>query len=112
MLLNESAIAFLTRVSADVIFGTILGKTDPVQTGRVPAIRWIENVGTPTAPRFGRIRDVTFNRWPLALGRHTPAPCVVDLDGDGKLEMLIGIDCGALLVFESSEIRFAREPVG
>ena len=94
--------------SLDVLFGTILGKNEPVQKGRIPAVRWIENTGTPTAPRFGRIGDVTFNGGPLALGRHTPAPCLVDLDGDGEREMLIGIDCGALLVFETSEIRFER----
>jgi hypothetical protein len=90
----------------DVIFGTILGKLDPVPTGRIPAVRWIENVGTPTEPRFDRIRDVTFNGRPLALGRHTPAPCLADLDGDGRPEMLVGIDCGALLHFEPTEFRF------
>ncbi|MAE67067.1 MAG: hypothetical protein CMJ18_22630 [Phycisphaeraceae bacterium] len=94
----------------DVLFGTILGKVEPVPDGRVPTVRWIANIGTPTVPRFGRARDVTFNGGPLALGRHTPTPCMVDIDGDGEPEMLIGIDCGALLLFEPSELRFEGIP--
>lgn len=94
----------------DVIFGSIDGKNDPVPRGRVATVRWIENIGRPAEPRFGPIREVTFNGWPLGLGRHTPAPCLADLNDDGEMEMLIGIDCGSLLVFESTEFRFLSEP--
>ena len=32
----------------DVLFGTILGRTRRVPDGRVPAVQWIPNLGTPT----------------------------------------------------------------
>tara|TARA_B100000809_G_scaffold119483_1_gene117719 strand:- start:602 stop:2614 length:2013 start_codon:yes stop_codon:yes gene_type:complete len=96
----------------DVLFGIIMGRTVPVPTGaKITEVHWIENTGTVTKPAFGRICRVSFNGWPLARGRHTPAACAVDLDGDGKLEMLVGIDGGDIMMFEASELDFERQPL-
>ncbi|MDP6450588.1 MAG: hypothetical protein QF773_07220, partial [Lentisphaeria bacterium] len=96
----------------DVLFGIIMGRTAPVPTGaKITEVHWIENTGTVTKPAFGRICRVSFNGWPLARGRHTPAACAVDLDGDGKLEMLVGIDGGDIMMFEASELDFERQPL-
>ena len=96
----------------DVLFGIIMGRTARVPTGaKITEVHWIENTGTVTEPAFGRICRVSFNGWPLARGRHTPAACAVDLDGDGKLEMLVGVDGGDIMMFEASELAFERQPL-
>ena len=90
----------------DVLFGIVLGRTAAKPDGRMPGVGWIENIGTASEPQYGRIGRVTFDGWPLARGRHTPTPCVVDLNGNGGLDMLVGIDDGSILVFDASQIRF------
>ncbi len=64
----------------DLIIGSRVSPNDP-NTGTVT---WFENVGTPTAPAF-RDRGVL----PIH-GQFNYAPAVVDLDGDGLPDLVLG----------------------
>jgi hypothetical protein len=55
------------------------------------------NVGTASAPRFEEVTD----RWlDLDVGRRA-APALVDLDGNGRLDLLVGSEEGGLRLFRN-----------
>lgn len=57
-------------------------------------LRALENVGPPDAPRF----RLGWIKLPGTFGRHSVAPCPVDWDGDGALDLLVGRDNGRLFL--------------
>jgi hypothetical protein len=58
-------------------------------------LNYFRNTGTPTAPRFELVSDeLGF----IDVGRRS-APLLVDLDGDGRLDLLVGSETGAIRQF-------------
>jgi hypothetical protein len=58
-------------------------------------LNYFRNTGTPTAPRFELVSDeLGF----IDVGRRS-APLLVDLDGDGRLDLLVGSETGAIREF-------------
>ncbi len=60
------------------------------------------NVGTNAAPVFKRPEVLLFNSEgrPLEFWRHGAHPAVVDWDGDGKWELVVGADGGSIWYFK------------
>lgn len=58
-------------------------------------INYFRNVGTPTAPRFELVTEALGG---LDAGRRS-APTLVDLDGDGRLDLVVGREEGGVLAF-------------
>ena len=74
------------------------------QPGSVFFSSWIllfRNVGSNEQPVFARPEPLLFNKdgKPLEFYRHTANPSVVDWDGDGKWEILVGADLGFVWYF-------------
>lgn len=74
------------------------------------ALNLYRNTGTRTAPKFELVSD-TFQG--IDVGRRS-TPHLVDLDGDGTLELLIGSEDGTIQVWRNAtrdgEIRFVLDP--
>jgi hypothetical protein len=69
-------------------------------------INLYRNVGTKVAPKFELVSD---HYQDIKLGRRS-APQLVDLDGDGRLDMLIGGDDGEVqLWLGRPQMRFERD---
>jgi hypothetical protein len=66
-------------------------------------INWYRNDGTPKAPRFTLVSD---NMDEIDVGRRS-APALVDLDGDGDLDLVIGTESGTLQVYRNTGSRKA-----
>jgi hypothetical protein len=72
-------------------------------------LNYYRNVGSPTAPRFELVSDEFQD---LDVGRRS-APLLVDLDGDGVQELLIGNEDGAVQLWrrapEPDALQFTRD---
>ncbi len=67
------------------------------------------NVGSRTSPKFELVSDALDD---IDVGRRS-APTLVDLDGDGTLELLIGAEDGTVQLWRRApgpEIHFVRDP--
>jgi len=67
------------------------------------ALNYYRNDGTPTAPRFVLVSD-TFDG--IDVGRRS-TPSLLDLDGDGDLDLLVGSDDQGLTLFRNRGSRTA-----
>lgn len=71
-----------------------------------------KNVGTKTSPAFKLVSD---NFQSIKVGRRS-APVLADMDGDGKLDLLIGADDGTIELWHNvsnmatHEIKFEKDP--
>jgi uncharacterized protein (DUF2141 family) len=74
------------------------------------ALNFYRNEGTPRGPRFTLVSD-TFGG--IDVGRRS-APVLVDIDGDGDLDSVVGSDAEGLILFRNvgtrTEPRFVRDP--
>lgn len=78
----------LGDVDGDGLLDLVVGRS----SGELSLYR---NMGSVTAPRFQEVSD----RWlDLDVGRRA-APALVDLDGDGRLDLLVGSEEGGLRLF-------------
>ena len=84
----------------------VYGKLDMAYGPGRGRIKWLRNVGTNKNPLFRKMGYIYRNGWPLVGSTHTPSPCLADFDGDGKLEMLIGSDAGAILYLDHDEFYY------
>ena len=77
---------------------------DPEATGHLgrPGLILIENVGDRATPRFSRPRFLCDARTgeEISFSNHTPAPEMVDWDGDGQMELLVGYDNGKVYYYK------------
>jgi large repetitive protein len=58
------------------------------------------NIGTATEPKFAS--PLPLNLYPKSMAVDRPSPYVVDWDGDGKRDMLIGTDAGKVLFLRNT----------
>ncbi len=74
----------------DLIVGNIKGE-----------VHWIANVSKTKTPVFGSPVPIEVDGKPIVVGRDA-GPCVVDWDGDGKPDLLVGDDEGAVTFYRNS----------
>jgi hypothetical protein len=110
--LADSALVTITRgTNTAPAFGDLNGDglADLVIGEASGTINLYKNIGTKTAPKFELISDQFQS---IKVGRRS-APVLADLDGDGKLDMLIGRDDGELQLWRGvgsrGEIRFEQD---
>ncbi|WP_432798711.1 LamG-like jellyroll fold domain-containing protein [Poriferisphaera sp. WC338] len=94
----------------DVVFGTshALQKyfVDKDQLPSRCAPFWLENVGTSSKPVFKRAQVIKLKDGSvMRAGAHNASTWPTDLDGDGKLDLLVGVEDGKILYFMRDELR-------
>ena len=109
----DTALVTITRgTNSTPSFGDIDGDglADLVIGEASGTINLYLNRGTKTTPRFALVSD-EFQH--IKVGRRS-APTLVDMDGDGKLDMLIGNGDGLIQLWRNTtvggEVRFERDP--
>ncbi|MDB4915001.1 MAG: hypothetical protein JWM95_2645 [Gemmatimonadetes bacterium] len=112
--MKDSALVTITRGSNTTpSFGDLDGDglADLVIGKSSGSIILYRNTGTRTSPKFTLVSD-TFQG--IKMGRRS-APVLADMDGDGKLDMLIGSDDGTIELWRNvgnaaaHEIRFEKD---
>lgn len=110
--MKDTALVTITRgTNSTPSFGDLNGDglLDLVIGEASGTINLYKNVGTKTAPKFELVSDNFQN---IKVGRRS-APALVDMDADGKLDMLIGNGDGELQLWRgvgaAGEIRFERD---
>ena len=108
----DTALVTITRgTNSTPSFGDLNGDglVDLVIGEASGTINLYRNSGTKTKPKFDLVSDNFQN---IKVGRRS-APVLVDMDGDGKLDMLIGNGDGELQLWrnvgQGNDIRFQRD---
>ncbi len=85
--------------SLDIVLGVGPQSGSPFKSSYVLLCR---NIGTNAAPRFKRPEVLLFDAegQPLQFWRHAAHPTLVDWDGDGQWELLVGADLGFLWYYK------------
>jgi hypothetical protein len=110
-MLADSAFLTITRgTNTAPTFGDVDGDglIDLVIGEGSGTINLYRNTGTARTPAFTLVSD---NFQEIKVGRRS-APHLADLDGDGRLDLLIGNDAGEVQLWTrapGAEIRFARD---
>jgi hypothetical protein len=92
--------------TTDIIVGT--GRTTPLFRDRVhpetgATLVLLENTGTPNDPIFIPRPLCHPDGTMIDLGTHSCAPTVADINGDGELEIIAGVETGRLFYFSRSQ---------
>ncbi len=91
--------------NADGLLDLVVGNASFFQPGgeKVPRIYLFENSGTLTAPKFNLVDDdyLAFSQFDNT-NNYAPAPTFGDLDNDGDLDALIGVNYGGLIYSENT----------
>jgi hypothetical protein len=109
--LTDSALVTITRgTNTTPSFGDLDGDglVDLMIGEASGTLNFYRNAGSRTAPRFTLVTD---NFQAIKLTRRS-APALVDLDGNGRLDLLLGSDNGEIQLWlraPGSEVRFERD---
>ena len=70
------------------------GDLDLIVGSQADGVQWAENTGTPSQPAFGPLQPLVDDAPQFAV------PAVVDLDGDGRDDLVMGTRGGGLALFQ------------
>ena len=110
---DKSGIPLSCGASATVTAGDLDGDGDPdlVAGNSAGAVFLILNEGTPKKPAFGKPARLAAEGKNLAAAGGNAGPCLVDWDGDGLLDLLLGSEQGGVVwhrnIGSKTEARFA-----
>ena len=91
----------------DILFGTVPGNHKCFSNDNLPEASpwWLENVGTNEKPVFAKVRPIKLRDGsPIQLGMHNASVSATDLNGDGKLDLIVGSEDGRIYRFPRSEL--------
>jgi hypothetical protein len=81
---GAEAVPAFADVNGDGLLDLIIGSKVSPKDGRTGTVSWFANVGTKTAPAFRERGELPMR------GDYNYAPAMVDLDGDGLVDIVVG----------------------
>ncbi|GAB1452140.1 VCBS repeat-containing protein [Draconibacterium sp.] len=87
------------------------GDLDIILGDFVDRLTWVENIGTREKPKYATPKFIKINGETLHLDLEMIVPTTADWDGDGDIDLIVGIEDGRVVFLENTGQKDADGPV-